>query len=150
MGFRHIDDIMEKETTIQNQLKQALDETRLSNEIISAIAKSYCSIYRIDVQKDFITGALANTQAQANVAHLAETARAHAQAGHWMFFTRDTHQDNYLTTREGRSLPIEHCIEGEDGWNFAPELENVMADTEPEVCHIVDKPTFGSYNATYV
>ena len=85
----------------------------------------------IDVQKDFITGALANTQAQANVAHLAETARAHAQAGHWMFFTRDTHQDNYLTTREGRSLPIEHCIEGED--------------TEPEVCHIVDKPTFGSY-----
>ena len=53
VGFRHIDDIMEKETTIQNQLKQALDETRLSNEIISAIAKSYCSIYRIAVQKDF-------------------------------------------------------------------------------------------------
>ena len=53
VGFRHIDDIMEKETTIQNQLKKALDETRLSNEIISAIAKSYCSIYRIDVQKDF-------------------------------------------------------------------------------------------------
>ena len=45
--------LYEKETTIQNQLKQALDETRLSNEIISAIAKSYCSIYRIDVQKDF-------------------------------------------------------------------------------------------------
>ena len=37
----------------KNQLKQALDEARLSNEIISAIAKSYCSIYRIDVQKDF-------------------------------------------------------------------------------------------------
>ena len=53
VGFRHIDDIMEKETTIQNQLKQALDEARLSNEIISTIAKSYCSIYRIDVQKDF-------------------------------------------------------------------------------------------------
>ena len=41
--------LYEKETTIQNQLKQALDEARLSNEIISAIAKSYCSIYRIDV-----------------------------------------------------------------------------------------------------
>ena len=53
VGFRHIDDIMEKETTIQNQLNQALDEARLSNEITSAIAKSYCSIYRIDVQKDF-------------------------------------------------------------------------------------------------
>ena len=81
----------------------------------------------VDVQKDFITGALANPAAQANVAHLADTAKAHAEAGHWMFFTRDTHPDNYLETREGRHLPVEHCIEGEDGWNLAPELENAMA-----------------------
>ena len=53
----------------------------------------------VDVQKDFITGALANPAAQANVAHLADTAKAHAEAGHWMFFTRDTHPDNYLETR---------------------------------------------------
>ena len=78
----------------------------------------------VDVQKDFITGALANPQAQANVAHLAETVKAHARAGH---------------------LPVEHCIEGEDGWNFAPELENALDGTEPEVCHIVNKLTFGSY-----
>lgn len=99
----------------------------------------------IDVQKDFITGALANTAAQANIGHLAATAKAHAEAGHWMFFTRDTHEDNYLETREGRSLPVEHCIEGTDGWNLAPELETAMADTNPPVCRIVDKPTFGSY-----
>ena len=67
------------------------------------------------------------------------------QAGHWLFLTRDTHPDNYLATREGRHLPVEHCIEGEDGWNFAPELENALDGTEPEVCHIVNKPTFGSY-----
>lgn len=48
----------------------------------------------VDVQKDFITGALANPQAQANVAHLAETVKAHARAGHWLFLTRDTHPDN--------------------------------------------------------
>ena len=66
----------------------------------------------VDVQKDFITGALANPQAQANVAHLAETVKAHARAGHWLFLTRDTHPDNYLATREGRHLPVEHCIEG--------------------------------------
>lgn len=72
----------------------------------------------VDVQKDFITGALANPQAQANVAHLAESVKAHARAGHWLFLTRDTHPDNYLATREGRHLPVEHCIEGEDGWNF--------------------------------
>lgn len=68
-----------------------------------------------------------------------------ARAGHWLFLTRDTHPDNYLATREGRHLPVEHCIEGEDGWNFAPELENALDGTEPEVCHIVNKPTFGSY-----
>ena len=67
----------------------------------------------VDVQKDFITGALANPQAQANVAHLAESVKAHARAGHWLFLTRDTHPDNYLATREGRHLPVEHCIEGE-------------------------------------
>ena len=99
----------------------------------------------VDVQKDFITGALANPAAQANVAHLADTAKAHAEAGHWMFFTRDTHPDNYLETREGRHLPVEHCIEGEDGWNLAPELENAMADTEPAVCRVINKATFGSY-----
>lgn len=99
----------------------------------------------VDVQKDFITGALANPQAQANVAHLAETVKAHARAGHWLFLTQDTHPDNYLATREGRHLPVEHCIEGEDGWNFAPELENALDGTEPEVCHIVNKLTFGSY-----
>ncbi|MBS5473627.1 MAG: cysteine hydrolase [Subdoligranulum variabile] len=99
----------------------------------------------VDVQKDFITGALANPQAQANVTRLAETVKAHARAGHWLFLTRDTHPDNYLATREGRHLPVEHCIEGEDGWNFAPELENALDGTAPEVCHIVNKPTFGSY-----
>ncbi len=63
----------------------------------------------------------------------------------YLFLTRDTHPDNYLATREGRRLPVEHCIEGEDGWNFAPELENALDGTDPEVCHIVNKPTFGSY-----
>lgn len=62
-----------------------------------------------------------------------------------MFFTRDTHPDNYLETREGRHLPVEHCIEGEDGWNLAPELENAMAGTEPAVCRVINKATFGSY-----
>ena len=99
----------------------------------------------VDVQKAFITGSLANEQAQANVAHLAQTAQSHARAGHWMFFTRDTHPDNYLQTREGRHLPVAHCIQGKDGWNFAAELETAMSDTEPAVCRIIDKPTFGSY-----
>ena len=74
----------------------------------------------VDVQKDFITGALANPQAQANVAHLAETVKAHARAGHWLFLTRDTHPDNYLATREGRHLPVEHCIEARTAGTLHP------------------------------
>lgn len=99
----------------------------------------------VDVQKDFITGALANPEAQTTVAHLAETARQNAEAGHWMFFTKDTHPDNYLSTREGKALPVAHCIENTDGWNFTPELEDAMAKTEPEVSHICCKKTFGDY-----
>ena len=53
LGFRYIDDIMQKEKEIQYQLQQALDEAKLQNEIISAISKSYHSIYRIDLQRDF-------------------------------------------------------------------------------------------------
>ena len=53
LAFRHIDEIMEKEKRIQDRLKQALDEANLKNEVISAISKSYRSIYRIDLRKDF-------------------------------------------------------------------------------------------------
>ncbi len=57
-------------------------------------------------KRHFITGALANRQAQANVTRLArQTVKAHARAGHWLFLTRDTHPDNYLATREGHHLP---------------------------------------------
>ena len=54
LGVRYIDDIIEKEKDIQDKLKQALDQAKLENEIISAISKSYCAIYRIDLQKDYL------------------------------------------------------------------------------------------------
>ena len=53
LGFRYIDDIIEKEKAEQEKLQRALDEAELKNEIISAIAKSYQAIYRVDLQQDF-------------------------------------------------------------------------------------------------
>ncbi|MBD9337350.1 MAG: response regulator [[Ruminococcus] faecis] len=53
MGFRYIDEIIEKEKEIQKRLQDALDELQLNNEIISAISKNYCYIARIDLRKDF-------------------------------------------------------------------------------------------------
>ena len=52
VGFRYIDDVVEKERAAQEKLQKALDEARLNNEIISAISKNYSSIYRIDVRND--------------------------------------------------------------------------------------------------
>ena len=52
LGFRYIDDIIEKERAAQKRLQDALDETQRSNETISTIAKSYSSIYQLDLETD--------------------------------------------------------------------------------------------------
>lgn len=53
LGYRNVDVILYKEKAIQEQLQKALDEAKLSNEIIEAIAKSYQYISRIDIAKDW-------------------------------------------------------------------------------------------------
>ena len=91
----------------------------------------------VDMQHDFVDGALGSPAAQAIVPHVEEKIRAYEENGDYVIFTRDTHQENYLTTQEGRNLPVPHCIEGTDGWQI---LENLHSR-----CHAkVDKVTFGS------
>ena len=53
--------------------------------------------------------------------------------------TRDTHNENYLETAEGKKLPVVHCVKGTEGWKLHPEIESLA-----EPSHIIDKPTFGS------
>ena len=91
----------------------------------------------IDMQNDFIDGALGTNEAVAivpNVAKKIEQARA---AGEIVVFTRDTHQQNYLDTQEGKNLPVVHCVEGSDGWQISSALN--VGDSR-----IFDKPSFGS------
>ena len=66
----------------------------------------------IDMQKDFIDGALGTAEAQAIVPAVAERIEAYRRAGDLVLFTRDTHGANYLSTREGQNLPVVHCVEG--------------------------------------
>ena len=73
----------------------------------------------IDMQNDFIDGALGTPEA--------------------VFDTMDTHGPDYLSTLEGRMLPVEHCIRGTEGWNIRPEIAALL----PEA-NIFEKPTFGS------
>ena len=92
----------------------------------------------IDMQNDFVDGALGTPEAQAIVAGVA--ARARAFDGH-VVFTRDTHGSDYLDTQEGKNLPVTHCVAGTSGWELAPAIAEVAADLNAPV---FDKPTFGS------
>lgn len=91
----------------------------------------------VDMQKDFIDGALGTKEAVAIVDKVAEAVKSFDGE---VVFTRDTHADNYLETQEGRNLPVPHCIKGTDGWQLDRKLAALRADN----MKVFDKPTFGS------
>ena len=94
----------------------------------------------IDMQNDFIDGALANPAAQAIVPGIVDFAK------NWtgkIGVTYDTHSENYLNTQEGKNLPVEHCIKGTQGWELNEKIANALLDKEvyfamhmyPNGCH---------------
>lgn len=91
----------------------------------------------IDMQKDFVDGSLANQAAQEIVTPIAEYIRAFDGK---VIATRDTHETEYLTTAEGKRLPVEHCIKGTDGWKI---MDEIAAALQERNAVILDKPTFG-------
>ena len=92
----------------------------------------------IDMQNDFIDGALGTKEAEAIVQNVKEKIELYRKNGDTVIFTRDTHTEDYMNTQEGRKLPVPHCIKGSNGWEIS-----ALLDTEGSV--IIDKPTFGSY-----
>lgn len=90
----------------------------------------------IDMQNDFITGALGTPEAEAIVDAVAEEAGKYPAKD--IIATRDTHGPDYLQTQEGQKLPVPHCILDTEGWQISDKLQ-VLADDL-----IIDKPTFGS------
>lgn len=91
----------------------------------------------IDMQNDFIDGALGTKEAVDIVPAVIEEIKSYPAKD--VYATRDTHPVNYLDTQEGKYLPVEHCIKGTEGWQIRREI----CDLIPED-HIFDKPTFGS------
>ena len=91
----------------------------------------------IDMQKDFIDGALGTKEAVAIVPKVAARLAQARADGETVVFTRDTHHADYLLTQEGRKLPVPHCLEGTDGW----QIDAALA---VEDAPIFDKPGFGS------
>lgn len=90
----------------------------------------------IDMQNDFIGGALGTEQARSIVPKVRARILAAQAAGEEIVYTRDTHNGDYLSTAEGRTLPVPHCIEGSTGWQ--------IADAVPVSGDVIDKPSFGS------
>ena len=91
----------------------------------------------VDMQHDFVDGALGSEAAKAIVPKVKAKIEAYENNKDYVIFTRDTHQDNYLSTQEGRKLPVPHCIQNSDGWQILEELHSSRHAK-------VDKAAFGS------
>ena len=91
----------------------------------------------IDMQNDFIDGALGTKEAEAIVEKVAAQIRDFEGE---VVYTRDTHFEDYLNTQEGAKLPVKHCIKETDGWQIKEELRTLLEDNTK----IFDKPAFGS------
>ncbi len=95
-------------------------------------------LFVIDYQNDFVDGALGFAGAELLDAPIAEKIRQYGK-GH-VLFTRDTHFENYLQTREGRNLPVPHCMKGTKGWEVYGETAKALAEVEAKG---IDKLVFG-------
>lgn len=76
----------------------------------------------VDCQVDFVTGALANAEAEARIPRLVEKVKQREEEGYQIVFTLDSHDANYMTTLEGQKLPVPHCLMGTEGHNIVPEV----------------------------
>ena len=93
----------------------------------------------VDLQNDFIDGALGTKEAEAIVPAAAARIREWREDGAEIFATLDTHEENYAETQEGKRLPVAHCIRGTEGWQLNPVIREALGDCIP-----VEKTTFGS------
>ena len=97
----------------------------------------------VDYQKDFVDGTLGFPGAETLDAGIAAKIRTYRQQGDFIVQTMDTHHDDYLSTREGKFLPVSHCIAGTDGWKTYGQTADTIAELElsPNFCRI-NKATF--------
>lgn len=93
----------------------------------------------VDMQKDFVDGSLGSQDAQAIVQNVVDKIKG------WqgpIIATRDTHDENYLASREGKYLPVKHCIQGTEGWMLDANVQQALS--EKENVTYLNKPSFGS------
>ena len=92
----------------------------------------------IDMQNDFVTGSLANPEAEKIVPLIAQRIKEYDGD---VFVTKDTHDSSYLSTAEGKLLPVVHCIEGSRGWELVKDIYLAIKGRENR--RFLNKKTFG-------
>ena len=95
----------------------------------------------VDMQNDFVSGALGTPEAREIVSRVADRAAAAKERGEEILFTRDTHEADYLDTQEGRKLPVPHCLLNADGWQLYGQTGQAMERSRDMV---IGKGTFPS------
>lgn len=99
----------------------------------------------VDYQNDFVNGALGFAGAELLEPGIMARIRQTLAQGDFVLFTRDTHPQGYLQTREGAFLPLPHCIQGTHGHQLYGQLHSYEVNPQPHTL-IIDKPTFGCAN----
>ena len=96
----------------------------------------------VDMQNDFIDGSLGTPEAVAIVDKVVDKIRY----GDFdtIFVTRDTHDDDYFETQEGKKLPVEHCIRTSHGWYLQSDVHKALSYSKATTIQAFNKPTFGS------
>ena len=97
----------------------------------------------IDMQNDFIDGSLGTKEAEAIVENVCRKIDEYSPKN--VYFTRDTHTEDYLSTNEGRHLPVIHCIKGTKGWQLNDKISEKVENSI-----IIDKPSFGSLELAHI
>ena len=91
----------------------------------------------VDMQNDCIDGSLGTKDAQAILSNVKNKIEQYKKNNDVIIFTRDTHNEDYLETQEGKNLPVKHCVKDTKGWEISKELLT-------EGYKVINKDTFGS------
>ena len=103
----------------------------------------------VDYQKDFVDGTLGFAGAEKLEEGIAALAAEYVKKGWPVVFTLDTHGPEYLSTREGKHLPVPHCEKASPGWRLYGRLERYMEEDHPHV-YLAPKFAFGAQNYSYL
>ena len=99
----------------------------------------------VDMQKDFVDGALGTQEAQAIVDNVVKKIESFDGA---IYVTYDTHFEDYMETSEGKNLPVVHCVRDTEGWKLNEKVQEELS--KKEAYTEIEKITFGSIDLPFV